>query len=77
MVINVSDSELENLNRLGNFILKRVDGHVEAYTGYLIGISPTHFKIRLLDDRELSMLRGDVFKIEWLKQKEENKHDNV
>ena len=50
----------------GNFILKRADGRVEAYTGNLDSVDETHLHVKLLNGREVDLLRVDIQKVEWL-----------
>jgi hypothetical protein len=61
------DGEGDAIGKHGNFVLKRSDGRVETYSGELIGVSATHFTIRMRDGRECSLLRGDIQKVEWVR----------
>ena len=55
------------LNQWGNFVLKRADGRVEVYSGNLVAMNATHYRVRIRDGREVDLLRSDVQKVEWLR----------
>ncbi len=63
--MNEKNENDERIGSFGNFVVKLMDGRVNVYWGSLIGVSPTHLTIRMRDGKECSLLRSDIFKIEW------------
>lgn len=58
--------EKSNVGRIANFIFRKLDGAIWAYTGKVISENQTHITIQDKKGREISLLLANVQKIEWM-----------